>query len=63
VKLRDRDFGHSRLTLHARMAAVVGAQRALAAREEGSLPALRQSLIDLAALAEGLAEQLPPPTA
>ena len=44
------------------MGAVVAAQRAYAARETGSAWALRQSLIDLAAIAELLADDLPPPS-
>jgi hypothetical protein len=62
VKTRDRDFDGHQGTLMARMGAVVGAQRALAAREAGAAPALRQSLVDLAAIAELLADELPAPT-
>jgi hypothetical protein len=61
VKVRDRDFdGHQGL-LVARMAAVVGAQKAVADRESGARYALRQSLIDLAAAAELVADELPAP--
>ena len=42
-------------------AAVIGAQRAAAAGELGAGPALRQSLIDLAAISESIAAELPPP--
>jgi hypothetical protein len=44
--------------LLARMGAVVGAQRALGTHEVGARPALRQSLIDLAAVCEVLAADL-----
>jgi hypothetical protein len=40
------------------MRATVDAQRALSEREDGALPALRQSLVDLAAAAETLAGEL-----
>jgi hypothetical protein len=43
------------------MAAVVGAQRALAAREVGARAALRQSLLELAASGEMIAAELPAP--
>jgi hypothetical protein len=43
------------------MRAVLDAQRALSRREVGALPALRQSLVDLAAIAEELADELPAP--
>lgn len=58
VKVRDRDFDTGQDELMARMRAVVGAQRAVAGREVGALPALRQSLIDLAAVAELVADEL-----
>ena len=46
------------VVLRARMAAVIGAQRALGTREVGARPALKQSLVDLAAIAELLAADL-----
>lgn len=61
---RQRDSNHTGYQgdLVARMGAVIGAQEALARREEGAPYALRQSLVDLAAVAELLADDLPPPT-
>ncbi len=47
--------------LRARMRAVLAAQEVITHREIGAPYALRQSLIDLAAVAELVAEQLPPP--
>jgi hypothetical protein len=47
----------------ARMAAVVGAQEALARGEYAGVYVLRQTLVDLAAVCELLAEDLPAPTA
>ena len=61
-KSLDRNFQAHQDVLVARMGAVVAAQRAYAARETGSAWALRQSLIDLAAIAELLADGLPPPS-
>jgi hypothetical protein len=61
VKCRDRDFSGHQTVLQARMLAVVGAQRALSAGEAGARYALRQSLIDLAAVAELVAAELPRP--
>jgi hypothetical protein len=52
VKTRDRDFSGYQAVLQARMAPVVGAHRAVAAGETGARYALRQSLVDLAAIAE-----------
>ncbi len=43
------------------MEAVRAAEHAITQREIGAPYALRQSLIDLAAVAELVAEQLPPP--
>ena len=63
VKTRDRDFNSHQTVLHARMAAVIGAQRAAAAGEVDARYALRQSSVDLAAISELLAENLPPPMA
>jgi hypothetical protein len=59
VKVRDRDFDGWQGTLLARMGAVVNAQRATAAGELGAFEALRQSLVDLAAIAELLVEEMP----
>jgi hypothetical protein len=58
----DRDHDGQQGALLARMAAVMDAQRALAHREQGAGYALRQSLVDLAAVAELLADDLPAPT-
>ena len=57
----DRNHDGQQGALLARMAAVVDAQQALTHREEGAGYALRQSLIDLAAIAELLADDLPAP--
>ena len=59
----DRDHGGGQDLLHARMSALLDAERAVADGEDGAVPAYRQSLVDLAAAAEQLAEQLPPPSA
>jgi hypothetical protein len=45
------------------MGAVLGAQEAVARREEGAAYALRQSLIDLASVSELVADELPSPSA
>ena len=58
VKTRDRDFDGHQGVLLARMGAVIGAQRATAAGELGAQDALRQSLVDLAAISELLADDL-----
>jgi hypothetical protein len=60
-----RDHGHPipQDTLIARMGAVLGAQEARARREQGADSTFRQSLIDLAAIAELIADELPPPVA
>lgn len=63
VKARDRDYEGRQATLAARMKAVVDAQRAVAQRELGAGYALRQSLVDLAAVSELLADELPAPHA
>jgi hypothetical protein len=44
------------------MRAVLAAQEALAAREQDAPYALRQALVDLAAIAELVADDLPAPT-
>ena len=63
VKAHDRDFDAHGTVLAARMKAVVDAQRAVAQRELGAGYALRQSLVDLAAISEQLADELPSPAA
>jgi hypothetical protein len=62
VKRRDANFGGEQAVLYARMQAVVDAQRALRANEVGARYALRQSLVDLAAVAEAVAADLPSPS-
>ncbi len=57
----DRHWSAYQDTLQARLAAVVGAQRAFARRELGADWALRQSLVDLASVCELLAGELEPP--
>ena len=57
----DADWPATQDTLHARMVAVVGAQDALARGEPAAPYALRQSLVDLAAISELLAAELPAP--
>ncbi len=52
----DRNRPQTLALLGVRFRAVAEAQRAVASREAGALPALRQSLIDLSAIAEALAE-------
>lgn len=60
----DRQRQHDRLypqnlgLLGTRVRAVAEAQRATLERHEGAVPALRQSLIDLSAIAETLAADL-----
>ena len=61
MKAHDRDFAAHGTVLTARMKAVVDAQRAVAQRELGAGYALRQSLVDFAAISEALADELPPP--
>jgi hypothetical protein len=63
VKAHDRDFEAHGTVLMARMKAVLDAQRAVAERELDAGYALRQSLVDLAAISEALADELPPPVA
>ena len=63
VKAHDRDFDAHGTVLTARMKAVLDAQRAVAERELGAGYALRQSLVDLAAISEALADELPAPAA
>jgi hypothetical protein len=56
----DPNRASSQELVLARMAAVMGAQRAAARRDAGAVYALRQSLIDLAAAAELAAEEMVP---
>ena len=51
----DANYVPTQNLLMARMAAVVGAQQALSERQAGAVYALRQSLVDLAAVSEALA--------
>ena len=62
-KAIDRNWDGHQDVLHARMRAVVGAQEAMVRREPDALYALRQSLVDLAAISELVAEELPAPNA
>lgn len=55
TRIRDRLHPQNLSLLGARVRAVAEAQRAITGREEGAAPALRQSLVDLAAVAECLA--------
>jgi hypothetical protein len=57
----DKNWSDPQGALLARMSAVVGAQRAVAAAEAGARHALRQSLVDLAAISELIADGLPQP--
>ena len=59
----DRNYGTDQDLVHTRISAVLDAERAVAGGEQGALPAYRQSLVDLAAAAGQLADQLPPPSA
>ncbi len=61
-KGNDSSWGDLQGTLHARMAAVLVAQAAVARHEPAAPYALRQACIDLASAAELVAEELPPPT-
>jgi len=58
----DRNHDGHQGALMARMAAVIGAQQALARGEYAGVYVLRQALVDLAAVCELLAEELPAPT-
>jgi hypothetical protein len=62
VKHHDRDYPDHQGVLHVRMAAVLRAQRRVARREPSASFELRQSLIDLASVAELGADELPRPT-
>ena len=61
-QLHDRNYDSHQDVLLARMRAVLVAQAALAAREHDAAYVLRQSLIDLAAIAELVADDLAAPT-
>lgn len=56
----DAQRGSNLDLLGTRIRALAEAQRALAERQEGAGPALRQSLVDLAAVSEALADDLEP---
>jgi hypothetical protein len=53
---QDRHHPQNLSLLATRFRAIIEAQRAVAERQEGALPALRQSLVDVAAAAEAVAE-------
>ncbi len=57
-QLIDSGWGDAQGQLVARMAATLQAQRALTAGEVGARSSLRQALIDLASVAELLADDL-----
>jgi hypothetical protein len=57
----DLNYDGRQATLAARMKAVLGAQQALAHGEPNAAYALRQSLVDLAAVAVLLADEMPAP--
>ena len=61
----DRHWPQNLSLLGVRVRAVAEAQRATLTQQEGAAPALRQSLVDLAACAEAVADDLEPvgPTA
>jgi hypothetical protein len=56
----DQRWPQNLSLLGARVRAVVEAERAIGEHEEGAVPALRQSLVDLAAVSEALADDLGP---
>jgi hypothetical protein len=60
-QVRDRDFGNWQEVLVARMTACLQAQEARAEREPDADVTFRQSLIDLASIAELIADELPSP--
>jgi hypothetical protein len=62
-QVHDRNYDSRQDTLLARMRAVVSAQGAVAAGEHDAAYVLRQALVDLAAIAELVADDLPAPTA
>jgi hypothetical protein len=57
-QVHDRNHDSRQDTLLARMRAVLAAQRALALREQHAAYVLRQALVDLAAIAELVADDL-----
>lgn len=61
--VRDRDHRNWQDALVARMGAVLGAQQARADHEQDADFTFRQSLVDLAAIAELIADELPVPEA
>jgi hypothetical protein len=62
-KSNDRPRNGHQHVLRARMRAVLDAQRAMTRHEPDAPYALRQSLVDLASVAELVAEALPEPRA
>lgn len=62
-KTIDHNWDSGQSVLDARIAAVRSAQEAVAAGEQGASYALRQSLVDLAAIAELIAGEMPAPRA
>lgn len=63
ARTRDRAWSCGQDVLPQRMRAVLGAQIALRQREPGAAADLRQSLIELAAVSEEIAGELPAPAA
>lgn len=57
----DRRWPISQENLHVRYLAIIDAAEAGAAGAVGAHPALRQSLVDMAAVCENLAAELPAP--
>ena len=60
VRMRDDEFGATQDLLLGRMRNVIQAQRAHTCRKAGAVPSFRQSLVDLAAVAEALADEMHP---
>jgi hypothetical protein len=56
-----RDHGNAQDVLIARMGAVLGAHEARARREQDADHIFRQALVDLASIAELIADELPRP--
>lgn len=61
VQRNDRDFGSYQERLLARMRAVIESQQAMATGELGARWNFRQALVDLAAVSELIADDLPAP--
>jgi hypothetical protein len=62
VKQHDADYGANQDLLLGRIRNVIQAQRAHSCRQAGAVPAFRQSLVDLAAVAEALASEMRTPS-